>query len=137
MIGIPPEGLGSRLDQIIAWLDANCGADAWAIAPSGIRSVVNDALAIYFLEATITSALDARWCAAERVEILDGVYRVWDDEATPRIGTALPRTPCADVASPISTGASPLMQLTAYLGEAETRGETRQAEHPRDPASLR
>jgi hypothetical protein len=26
-IGIPPEGLGSRLDEIIAWLDANCGAD--------------------------------------------------------------------------------------------------------------
>jgi hypothetical protein len=26
-IGIPPEGLGSRLDQIITWLDANCGAD--------------------------------------------------------------------------------------------------------------
>jgi len=26
-IAVPPEGLGSRLDQIIAWLDANCGAD--------------------------------------------------------------------------------------------------------------
>jgi hypothetical protein len=103
--------LGSRLDQIIAWLDANCGADAWTITPSGIRSVVNDALAIYFLEAAIASAFVARWCA---------VYRVWDDEA-----------------SPISTGASPLMQLTAYLDEAETRGGTRQAEHPRDPASLR
>ena len=23
------EGLGSRLDQIITWLDANCGADGW------------------------------------------------------------------------------------------------------------
>ena len=28
-IAVPPEGLGSRLDQIIAWLDANCGADGW------------------------------------------------------------------------------------------------------------
>jgi hypothetical protein len=36
-----------------AWLDANCGADAWAITPSGIRGVVNDALAIYFLDATM------------------------------------------------------------------------------------
>ena len=24
-IAVMPEGLGSRLDQIIAWLDANCG----------------------------------------------------------------------------------------------------------------
>jgi hypothetical protein len=24
-IAVLPEGLGSRLDQIIAWLDANCG----------------------------------------------------------------------------------------------------------------
>ena len=35
-IGIPPEGLGSRLDQMNAWLDTNCGADAWAITPSGV-----------------------------------------------------------------------------------------------------
>jgi hypothetical protein len=26
-IGIPPEGLGNRLDQMTAWLDANCGSD--------------------------------------------------------------------------------------------------------------
>jgi hypothetical protein len=26
-IGIPPEGFGPRLDQTIAWLEANCGAD--------------------------------------------------------------------------------------------------------------
>jgi hypothetical protein len=38
----PPEGLGSRLDQMNACLEANCGADAWAITPSGIRGVVND-----------------------------------------------------------------------------------------------
>jgi hypothetical protein len=28
-IGIPLEGLGSRLDQMNAWLDANCGANGW------------------------------------------------------------------------------------------------------------
>ena len=33
-IGIPPEGLGNRLDQIVAWLDHNSGADAWAITPA-------------------------------------------------------------------------------------------------------
>src|ERR1700758_5331044 len=56
-IAVPPEGLGSRLDQIIAWLDANCGADGWTSTPSSIRGVVNDALAVYFLDATIASAL--------------------------------------------------------------------------------
>src|SRR6266446_7755953 len=36
------------------------------LGPSGIRGVVNDALAIYFLDATIASAFVARWCAAQR-----------------------------------------------------------------------
>src|SRR5437868_4738143 len=40
-IGVPPEGLGSYLDQIFAWLDANCGADGWTSAPSSTRGVVN------------------------------------------------------------------------------------------------
>jgi hypothetical protein len=88
-IAVPPEGLGSRLDQIIAWLDANCGADGWTSTPSSIRGVVNDTLAVYFLDATIASAFVARWCATQRVEILDGVYRVRDDEPTPRTGTPL------------------------------------------------
>src|SRR6266446_3884991 len=90
-IAVPPEGLGSRLDQIIAWLDANCGADGWTSTPSSTRGVVNDALAVYFLDATIASAFVARWCAAQRLEIVDGVYRVRDDEPTPRIGAALHR----------------------------------------------
>jgi hypothetical protein len=47
--------------------------------------LVNDALAVYLLDATIGSAFVARWCAAQRVEIVDGVYRVRDDEPTPRI----------------------------------------------------
>ena len=92
-IAVPPEGLGSRLDQIIAWLDANCGADGWTSTPSSTRGVVNDALAVYFLDATIASAFVARWCAAQRVEILDGVYRVRDDEPTSRVGASLHKTP--------------------------------------------
>jgi hypothetical protein len=44
-----------------AWLDANCGADGWAITPSGSRGIVNDALAIYFADATLASAFVARW----------------------------------------------------------------------------
>jgi hypothetical protein len=37
---------------------------------------VNDALAVYFLDVTIASAFVARWCATQRVEIVDGVYQV-------------------------------------------------------------
>ena len=50
-IGIPPEGLGSRLDQMNAWLDANCGADGWTSTLASTRGVVNDALAICFADA--------------------------------------------------------------------------------------
>jgi hypothetical protein len=37
-IAVPPGGLGSRLDQIIAWLDANCGVDGWTSMPSSTRT---------------------------------------------------------------------------------------------------
>ena len=46
---------------------------------------MNDALAVYFLDVTIASAFVARWCAAQRVEIVDGVYQVRD---TSRCGSA-------------------------------------------------
>jgi len=52
-IGVTPRGLGDRLDQIQTWLDANCGADGWAMAPAGLRSPLNDAIAIYFNDATL------------------------------------------------------------------------------------
>src|SRR5947209_615500 len=65
-VAVPPEGLGSRLDQIFAWLDANCGSDGWTSAPSSTRGIVNDALAIYFADVTLANAFVARWCAAQR-----------------------------------------------------------------------
>ena len=92
-IAVPPEGLGSRIDQIFAWLDANCGADGWTSAPSSTRGVVNNALAIYFADVTLANAFVARWCAAQRAEVVDGVYRVRDNEPTPRIGAGLYKTP--------------------------------------------
>jgi hypothetical protein len=92
-IAVLPEGLGSRLDLIIAWLDANCGADGWISTPSFTRGVVNDALAVYFIDVTIASAFVARWCAGQTVETVDGMFRVRDDEPTPRIGAALQKTP--------------------------------------------
>ena len=92
-IGVPPEGLGGRLDQMRAWLDGNCGADGWALTPSGVRGVLNDALSIYFLDPTLASAFVARWCAGYKVEAAEGVFRVRANEPTPRIGTVLHRTP--------------------------------------------
>ena len=47
-IAVPPTGLGQRYTQITAWLDENCGADGWAITPSGTQGVLNDAVSIYF-----------------------------------------------------------------------------------------
>jgi hypothetical protein len=35
-----------------AWLDENCGSDGWAMTPSGMRGVLNDAISIYFADPT-------------------------------------------------------------------------------------
>ena len=51
-IGVPPGRLGQRYSEITAWLDQNCDADGWAITPSGMRGVLNDAISVYFAEAT-------------------------------------------------------------------------------------
>ena len=92
-IGVPPGGFGQRYAQITAWLDENWGADGWAMTPSGMRGVLNDAASIYFLEATLASAFVARWCAGYEVETTDGVFRVRNDEPAARTGASLHRTP--------------------------------------------
>ena len=92
-IGAPPEGLGQRHAQMTAWLDENCGADGWAMTPSGTRGVLNDALSIYFGDATLASAFVARWCVWANVETTGGVFRVREDEPAPRMGAGLHRTP--------------------------------------------
>jgi hypothetical protein len=90
---LPIGGLGERLNQMNAWLDENCGADGWAITASGLRGVVNDAVAVYFADATIASALVARWCAGYRVESADGIFQIRDDSPTPRSPPAFHKTP--------------------------------------------
>jgi len=49
-VAIPPGGLGQRHSEMTAWLDENCGSDGWAMTPSGMRGVLNDAISIYFAE---------------------------------------------------------------------------------------
>jgi hypothetical protein len=58
-----------------------------------MRGVLNDAVSIYFTDATLASAFVARWCVGYRVETTEGVFRVRADEPLPRVGTGLHRTP--------------------------------------------
>jgi hypothetical protein len=74
-VGIPSGGLGQRLTQMTEWLDGNCGSDAWAITPSGMRGVRNDAISIYFANATLASAFVMRWCAGSKVNTAGGVSK--------------------------------------------------------------
>jgi hypothetical protein len=92
-IAVPPNGLGQRYAQITAWLDENCGADGWAFTPSGTRGVLNDAVSIYFADATLSSAFVARWCRVAKVETVGGVFQVREDELEPRVEATLHRTP--------------------------------------------
>jgi len=92
-IGVPPGGFGQRYTEMTDWLDANCGADGWAMTPSGMRGVLNDAVSVYFLDATLASAFVARWCAGSKVETDGGVFRIRDDEPMPRTGAPPHRTP--------------------------------------------
>src|SRR5437870_4249339 len=92
-IAVPDRGLGARINQIQEWLDQNSGADGWAMTPSGIRGVANDAISIYFAEVTIASAFVARWCVGHKAELAGGLFRVRDDAPTPRSGAAHHKTP--------------------------------------------
>ncbi len=94
-IAVPPQGLGTRLDEMKAWLDDNCGAEAWAITPSGLRGVVNDAVAVYFCDATLAGAFVARWCRGANVETVEGAFQVRQDAPPARRTAPLHRTPGA------------------------------------------
>ena len=59
-VAVPPGGLGRRLTQMTAWLDENCGAAGWAMTPSGVRGVFNDAISLYLADPTIASAFVCR-----------------------------------------------------------------------------
>jgi hypothetical protein len=92
-IGVPPGGFGQRHTEMTAWLDGNCGANSWAMTPSGMRGVLNDAVSIYFPDAALAGAFVARWCAASKIETAGGVFHVREDEPVARRGSELHRTP--------------------------------------------
>jgi hypothetical protein len=84
-LGVTGGGFGACLTAMQMWLDENCGADGWAMTPAGLRGVVNDAVAIYFLDAKSAAAFVARWCAGSEVEVSDGAFRVRDDQPAQRV----------------------------------------------------
>jgi|SRR5215467_6410880 len=88
-IAISPDGLGHA--QITAWLDENCGSDGWTMTASGIRGVLNDAVSLYFADATLASAFVARRCVGSKVETAGGVFQVREDEPAPRVGAGVHR----------------------------------------------
>jgi hypothetical protein len=92
-IAVPPSGLAQRYTQITTWLDENCGADGWAITPSGTRGVLNDALSIYFGDVMLASAFVARRCVGVKVEPAGGVFQVREDDPEPRVEAGLHKTP--------------------------------------------
>ena len=69
------------------------GSDGWAMTPSGMRGVLNDAISLYFADATVASAFVARWCAGSKTETAGGVFQMREDEPSPRVGAGLHRTP--------------------------------------------
>jgi len=91
-VAVPAQGLGIRLDDIKGWLDDNCGAEGWAITPSGLRGVVNDAIAVYFCDAALAGAFVARWCRGATAETIEGAFQVRQDMPLARRGAPLHRT---------------------------------------------
>ena len=46
----------------------------------GIRGVLNDAVSIYFADATLANAFVARWCVGSKIETAGGVFQLREDE---------------------------------------------------------
>lgn len=65
-LAVPAGGFGRQLAVMHAWLDAHCGPGGWASAPAGLAGIRNDALALYFADASQARAFVARFCCGYR-----------------------------------------------------------------------
>ena len=74
--------------ELVFW-----AAPVWAITPSATRGVLNDALSIYFADATLANAFVARWCVGSRVATAGGVFKVREDEPKARVSAGPDKTP--------------------------------------------
>jgi hypothetical protein len=55
--------------------------------------VLNDALSIYFSDATLANTFVARRCSGYKVETAGGVFQVREDEPIPPLAATPHRTP--------------------------------------------
>ena len=92
-LALPAGGFGTKLTDIHAWLDDNRGSDGWAMTPAGLRGVLNDAVAIHFLDTASAAGFVARWCATTQIEIIDGAFQIRDDEPAHRVPLKAHKTP--------------------------------------------
>ena len=83
--------LAQRAKLAVALLIPVMTKPASSVAISGESP--NDALSIYFGDATLASNFVARWCAGSKTETAGGVFRVREDEPMPRVGATLHKTP--------------------------------------------
>jgi hypothetical protein len=57
------------------------------------QGVLNDALSLYFADATLASAFVARGYIRAKVETAEGVFQAREDEPEARVGAGLHKTP--------------------------------------------
>ena len=88
---VPEQDSATRIVPQPSGALSDDGTDGWAVTPSGMRGVLNDAISIYFADATLANAFVARWCQGSKAETAGGVYQVREDEPSPRIGAGLHR----------------------------------------------
>jgi len=84
---IPANGLGQRYTPITRTAVRTDGQ-----LPLQGRGVPNDAVSIYFGDATLANAFVAWWCIVAKVETAGGVFQVREDEPEPRVRAELHRT---------------------------------------------
>jgi hypothetical protein len=63
------------------------------MTPAETHGVLNDALSIYFADATRASAFVTRWRVRAKIETAGGVFQVREDDPEPRSEAGLHRTP--------------------------------------------
>lgn len=73
-IAVSASSLGDRRNQMQVWLDRHCGLNGWTMALTGGGGIINDAVAVYLIDAAIASAFVARWCEGQEAEIDEGVF---------------------------------------------------------------
>jgi len=58
----------------------NSVATPQAQAAGRVRGVLDDAISVFFVDATLASAFVARWCQGSKAETAGGVFQVREDQ---------------------------------------------------------